>query len=906
MKKFLTVLLALSVVFTYSFSAVGSVFAAESATKQDSVDALKAVVEEAQKKISYDGYNYMTTNDSKINGILSKTVVEEGIQDLYEKYLTEIDKATSAWDATWTDVNTADKFLSVLFENAKTGEYKKIGNPIANSKEWKADTYYAIYKQDDGKVVTAPATYENAEALATAIKAARKEVANDETSQTAVSTYVVEFVYANSYAKLIDAQYDIDKAAAKEALDPELKGYTEDAKAEIISVIEAQTKAYNEALAKDKVEAITDFRAIVTAMAKVLKDQPTDQTAAQKLADAKKDVVKTLDEASADFIEAIKTAEPKTASQVAQQKSVVGDVSKMVKFFEDKIDAVLADEKTTDTVKTNTLNSIKGVIAATFAKTATFNAEFYNDLKVLERVDLLTIYAQDVAADKKAERKSDGTLKYAAKDVDKAYNDAIQAIAKGAYDDIKTAGTVVSIDKTTVDKEMAKIKEQEYPLQAYKEDAIDSITTTDYELSNWSGERAGKVAAIQEKAEEDILLAETIEDVDAIVKKAVSDMDAILNDNQIDALESTTDNRVKALGYADAMDKYYDAIVGSKGYTLTTKHDAKANAMQVLRDAVTEKENADLTRAEIDTIIKENYDKALAELVNVKTAAELAEAAKAVDALITALPKTIALTDKEQVLAAQNAFDDYLALPGTKALDVKGKLTLDKAMSDLMYLEAKAVRDQIRALPDVVTVADAEKIEAARAAYDALEETYGDYGIDMPADSALVAAEKALETAKVKEAADKIAALGANPTKAEVEAARAAYDALSTRSKLKFNEELYADLLKAEKEVVSSGIYAVKSLKITTSTKLYKGSKIRVKWTVKGDASVADGYQVYKSTKAHKNYKFMGKTKKSYMDNKKNLKKGTRYFYKVRAYKVVDGVKYYSDWSNKGNRIYKK
>ncbi|MEY8299291.1 hypothetical protein AAK943_20190 [Emergencia timonensis] len=49
----------------------------------------------------------------------------------------------------------------------------------------------------------------------------------------------------------------------------------------------------------------------------------------------------------------------------------------------------------------------------------------------------------------------------------------------------------------------------------------------------------------------------------------------------------------------------------------------------------------------------------------------------------------------------------------------------------------------------------------------------------------------------------------------------------------------------------------------------------------------------------------MGKTKKLYMDNKKGLKKGKRMYYRVRAYKVIDGKTYYSDYSNKANRIYK-
>ena len=74
--------------------------------------------------------------------------------------------------------------------------------------------------------------------------------------------------------------------------------------------------------------------------------------------------------------------------------------------------------------------------------------------------------------------------------------------------------------------------------------------------------------------------------------------------------------------------------------------------------------------------------------------------------------------------------------------------------------------------------------------------------------------------------------------------------------------------------------------------------KVTVKWK---KVKRATGYEIYRAQGKNGKYKKIKTIKKSAtvkFTDKKGLKKGKTYYYKVRAYKKVKGKTYYSDFSS--------
>ena len=427
-----------------------------------------------------------------------------------------------------------------------------------------------------------------------------------------------------------------------------------------------------------------------------------------------------------------------------------------------------------------------------------------------------------------------------------------------------------------------------------------------YLKGTYDSEAANKWDEIAQNAVADLLDAQSYDEITKIMTDAAADFGKLLK------AADAADVKAARISYCNALVNYGDLkaslLNNQKDYPRDTIAAAVEQGQKLINKATT-----------VDAV-KAAYADAQAIIDGIKTVDELKAAKDAVEKQIAALPYTSKLTeaDKPAVRAAYDAYDAYMNMPG--ASEVSNKALLKEKYDKVNELAAKTIDDKAKALNKQLknlTNSDADKAakaalkaeaDAVKAEAKALNKEIKDVNADYDGFLTRVSmseydklTEEDFSAAVAADALVKLTkAAKDGASQEEMKAAMDAYKALTDRQRYEIDETALP-LIKVIENKLGA---AVKGLKLTTKSSAKKGS-ITVKWTVKGDASVADGYQVWKSTKQSKGYKKAITTAKKSYKNTKGLKKGTRYYYKVRAYKVVDGKNVYSDWSNKAYRVAK-
>ena len=893
MKKLLTVLLVIAVMFTFSF---GSAFAMEDYTSSisdgyfetlwanyvkvtnnsggdvvaiEGYDVDKAVVAgfKAEAKTAYDDYmdnvasNYVSTDAEFATAMgydrdkakafrlaVAKAQYDADKTDALTKlgtvptynYSTKVMSdaaATKAQTATSNEVKFEDKDYTYQKAAEKLVEHFK--GLVEDTDDFNADVSVAAYKK---------AAEDVADVLATALVPVCIEntvTTADGTVTKIVSTGAYDLKVA--YTTLSNGAVD-DETPAKDYV-------TSDATNDWSSkAVDADEKTDDAKIAAVKAMLAADY-------AKFVVDNPNNTEYADKwlkvanvLAEnkvayeniAKADKALKTYEYKAEKMADLEDFAAKYGAEKDANGQLVRDAAKVQKALEDGLFAI-AKAGTSSEVGTPTGATEKAAVNAAY-NAATAKILAAKTKAAEERLAFVKESAKKAMELTVSDAVADETYYEAELNDVKKYVETYTAKVEAADDEAEVKDAYKEFTTKLKGVKTAKALKEEYKrvMDGDNTSAVNTVYSAAVSYVNYFNGDSSKDAG-------EMLDASTLKDkvADMIGKSGVR------TQKEIKALKDEGVKIAQALPTVDAVKAAKKAVKAAIDALPTKATIADLAAVQAASDALAAYN--DLTIGEVDVTA---YNSAITNIVNAynsQFAQQVAKVAETDEAAIKA-----ALADIDAALDALKKLEDA----DYSDVYMKGlKTKLNGYLDKIRATEKKAVEDAIKAIPLNVTEADKATVVKARELYDAYVAKYNDYehlyapetGCDDPYTHGYAAGDINIDELTAAETV-----LGLN-----------AVDP--------------AEL--------------VKGLKITAKSTAKKGS-ITVKWTVKGEADI-DGFEVWKSTKHSKGYKKAFTTTKKTYKNSKGLKKGTRYYYKVRAYKVIDGVKVTSDWSNKARRVAK-
>ena len=698
MKKFLSILLALAVGFTFTFGSAMSVFATHSYTVDEQKALLAAAYNQAiagaeAYKVNYDANTYGATADKDITTFtVSKDAVIAGVDAVFAKTVAGI-------------TAPAETLLGVTFE----GDYDANTNNAASSvdvikvKKAILDEAKTETNSDGVKVVEAAAWSDYKAELIKLVDKVDVSAYTETKNETKVTAKDGE-------------QYDTAKEAANADI-AYAKGIINNAK------LAASADATANSTDTWKAASFNDVYTKVFGPVIKIKENKDDAIDTN--------LVTSLTYSLAGNYATTKSEEAEKANLAVIQAQAKAALLAAITNYENSSDY---DKKQDEEIaaykeaKTYLIENGKITDYTTTPVTVSFDLTYSikkSDVTSNTYVTLTTAAAKanKYIADLKAEKTAAGfnwdddlAAKALKNQLLAIYggNDKATLVETGLYTSDLTAGT-----KAAAKIDYSEIKAKE---DSHKEGKVYTYKGKCYYEAEWTAVKAA------------------IDTFNAAVDaaKVQNDVDTA-NAALTKALDKITDAHTVYTNISTGATNTYDALKKYAELAYTNAHAADANVTAIY---VTFGEEADTISTGKDLPAKSVYlwfiekgartakDAAAlyadgCKVIDAyKTLATLKTEAAAVVSQINALPATPALTDKAAVVAAKDAYD---ALPADAKNYVTNVVTLNAALKAVETAEAYSVAGMVNALPTIakLTVADKEAVKAAKDAYKAYRDTEG-------------------------------------------------------------------------------------------------------------------------------------------------------------------------------------